>query len=420
MRTPQHTFYTACRLGQMQGFMFAPIRPGESLLNLELDLSLQSDRLVQDQYTPPLIVDVGVWHVPLTLLQSEDGDDYVKAFAGEAPSNRSTNKTTDGYSSRAFNIWRGLLYDLISEVARTFFSRTGLTPTYSETGHLAPRVFIGREFLPAAAGEYTILPTDTVTTLEDVYESLLEFKAQRLEETTYLEALHRYGVSGKEARNIPEVVLWERRVLHGRQDLLPSGGGENAASDQGTPPDRTLFTAKDGTNIFNYLTSGVPAVSLGTQLNEQRNKVMKFNGPGFLVGGYVVREALLREGFFKDADEDPKYSHAELMTLADDWCPPGTGFNDAFRAVANGDNPSQITAADNTSCVTFDPMMYLFYGEQFSDIDSVGGLRNRQVANRYYDGAGREIFPATTSGTGAWSFYAKGLSRLEIHTDLTD
>ena len=402
----------------MQGFMFAPIRPGESLLNLELDLSLQSDRLVQDTYTPPLVVDIGVWHVPLTLLQSDDGDEYVKAFAGEPPTLKSTN-TTDGLKGDyEVNIWRGLSYDLVAEVARTFFSRTGIYPTYPTSGKLAPRVIIGNEFLPAAAGEYGIQPDTEVTQLEDVYESLLQFKAERLEETTYLEALHRYGVSGKEARNIPEVVMWERRVLHGRQDLLPTGGGENAATTQGTPPDRTLFTAKDGSNVFNYLTSGVPAVSLGTQINETRNKVMKFNGPGYLVGAYVVREAVYREGnFVNNSDDAPYYSHADLMTLADDWCPPGTGFNDAFRAVGNGSNPTSIVTANDV--ITFDPMMYLFYGEQFVDVQDVGGLRDA-LGVKYFNSAGTEINPRTSTGTGQWQFIAKGLARLEIHTDLTD
>ena len=401
----------------MQGFMFAPIRPGESLLNLELDLSLQSDRLVQDTYTPPLVVDIGVWHVPLTLMQSEDGDAYVKAFAGEPPTLTSTNPTTNLNGDYEANMWRGLTYDLVAEVARTFFSRTGISPTYPTSGKLAPRVSIGREYLPAAAGEYGFQPDTTVTQLEDVLEPLLQFKAERLEETTYLEALHRFGVSGKEARNIPEVVLWERRVLHGRQDLLPTGGGENAASTQGTPPDRTLFTAKDGTNVFNYLTSGVPAVSLGTQINEHRGKVMKFNGPGFLVGAYVVREAIYREGNYTEVN-GPYYSHADIMTLADDWCPPGTGFNDAFRAVGNGSTPTSIVTTSDV--ITFDPMMYLFYGEQFADVEDVGGLRDEGDAVTYYNGAGTEINPRTTSGTGQWQFIAKGLARLEVHTDLTD
>ena len=145
---------------------------------------------------------------------------------------------------------------------------------------------------------------------------------------------------------------------------------------------------------------------------------MKFNGPGFLVGAYVVREAVDRDGNFVNDDGDPAYSHAELMTLADDWCPPGTGFNDAFRPVGNQDTPSQVSA--NFDVITFDPMMYLFYGEQFTDIEDVGGLRREGTAHRYYDAAGRRIQTDTTTGTGVWTFYAKGLVRLEVHTDLTD
>ena len=216
LRTPIHTGYVNSYVGQAKAWCFAPLRPGEALIETEMDVSVQMDRLLQDVYCPPLVVDTGLFLVPLTLLQSEYGDDYIRAFAGEFPTTG-----TQLYAARTqtavtapYVAWDRLKYDLLAEVCRTYFSR--------EFAQDAPigfkdSYFVGSEFLPTAAGEYTETLSDSAITESDVLDIINEIKQERLAETTYLESLHRFGVSGREARHIPEVVAWERRLMHPRR-----------------------------------------------------------------------------------------------------------------------------------------------------------------------------------------------------------
>ena len=133
----------------------------------------------------------------------------------------------------------------------------------------------------------------------------------------------------------------------------------------------------------------------------------------------MVRYAVQREGDFSQRGGSfgqPLGSHASLMTLADDWCPPGTGFNDAFRLVSNAVTPDifDVSTSSIRQGVSFDPMVYFFYGEQYHNVpDSSGKRGDSNLA--YYDGAGAEI---TTSQD--WQFICKGMARFEVATDLAD
>ena len=399
--------------------MFAPIRPGEALLNLDVQASVQSDRLIQDTYSAPLVLDYGIWFVPLTLLQSEYGDDYVKAFAGEPPTGGSITRFT-GVTTVNFRTWKTLEQDLVFSIARTYFSRQALeTPTIPSDDIAPASAPLGREFLPSAAGEYSVPITTTVTDLSHVLEPTVALAAERMEQTTFLEALARYDVKPSDYPNIPETILWERRVLQAREELLPTGGGpQTASTEPPAPPARTLSTDQETTGGYNYLTSAVPAVSLGTAIREKRNKTLKWTTPGFIVGAYVVREGTYRPGFYSGQRRPGGrgLSHASAMTLANDWCPPGTGFNDAFRLLGNTDGNDMFDSTKG-SAFSFDPMLYFFYGETYVALVQ-DGIRDDRY-NTYFDATGKEIDPAATA-SDRWSFINKGLAELTIHTDLID
>lgn len=431
-----HTGYVSSAIGTAKPWLFAPVRPGETLAGLEMDLSVQMDRLVQDIFCPPLVVDCGIFLVPLTLLQSIYGDDYLRAFAGEVAPVNASSGGSDAMSARVYGqfpaggrhvmqSWRGLKRDLVAQICRTYFSRENVpdtTPTPDGVDH----VEVGPEFLPTAAGQITVETDNEGANFSEVLELTETWKADRLAETTYLEALHRFDVSGREARHIPEVVAWERRLLHPRQDLITTGSAFGAAGE--FPADQTGVLERQftvGSNALRFISGGVPASSLGVRINEHRSKRFRVTDPSFLVGITLVRWATHRTGFFNDdTDRTPGWSHAELMTLADDWCPPGTGFNDAVRPVGNSgtvpngfseNQPAGVTAA----AVIFDPMMYLFYGEAYYSINTDKDGHQRDSTGSVYDMLGNDFTTQGDTDDSEWSVITKSYVRLEVDTDLT-
>lgn len=417
-RHPMHTGYTQTRLGDLKGWLFHPLRPGESLTGLEVSLSIQMDKLVQEIYSPPLIVDTGIWRVPLTLIQSAFGDDYVKAFAGEFPPAAALNRKTDGGSGGNIDYiaWKQIKYDLLAEIARTFFSRNDLGAQNVEPDQ--DHVFCGLEFLPAAAGEHqTPVLTSAgssvgTTTILDLLESL---KQDRLEEATYLEALNRFGISGREARHIPEVVMWERRMLTPRQDLLVTGSGGDGTGAPANPP--RVQIGNEATAKLAYVAGSVPAASLGLGISERRDKHFYSADPSILVGASLVRWATFRAGAWGHTDvADPRQeTHMALMLRADDWCPPGTGFNDAVRYM---ETDTDGTYSPNNIAMSFDPMMYLWYGESYYSLgQATGNQGGRPNDEQVYNAVGQPLATQGSLGT-SWNVIQKGFARLDIRTDL--
>lgn len=426
-RHPMNTSYVSAELGDLQGWMFHPLRPGESLTGLECTVSMQMDKVVQEMYTPPLIVDIGVWRVPLTLVQSAFGDEYVKAFSGEYPPAAALDSLRgSGGNPLSVAVWQQLKYDLVAEIARTFFSRQNVE--FTNKTPFDDYVQVGNEFLPAAAGEATVVSNESTSTVQGVSELTEGLKQQRLEEATYLEALNRFGISGREARHIPEVVMWERRMLTPRQDLLVGGANEAGAGGSNGGTARTQISSKQfGVgNHFGFISSSTPAASLGVSINERRDKNFYSSDPSFLVGASLVRWATYRNasGFWGGlpvASAPGSYtagqliSHIDLMTYADDWCPPGTGFNDALRLVPP-DTDGGFVNANNRTFMAFDPMMFLSYGEQYFHMR--GGIgAGRPEGIEAYDAVGNAI---TTQGNNGpfWMAITKAFCRLDIRTDL--
>ena len=209
-----------------------------------------------------------------------------------------------------------------------------------------------------------------------------------------------------------------------RQDLLATGATEG---DGGLLPPGTLVNGSSlATTAFRYVASGTPASSVGIKVHERRDKVLKITDPSFILGMTLVRYGTRRPGIFVNNASDisgaePNMSHCELMLMADDWCPPGTGFNDAFRM-----QPQQITGgfAQNTTAFAFDPMMYLFYGEAYTSTDIIQNTganeRLRPGGQSFYDGTGKNIENAGEATPSDFNQITKAYCRFEINTDLTE
>ena len=432
IRAPQHTFLVGGSLGVLTPFLFMPVRPGETLTFTEADISVQLDRVIQDTYSVPLIVDIGIFLVPLTLLQNAFSDQYIRAFAGEPPSDSTVSVGQwQGGLTNNYVYYDFLEHDLTAEIARTYFARDQTSD--STTDRRVPGVPIATEFLPGAAGNSLLITTETsgettTATQDFVLDAITSYKTQRLNQTTYLETLNRFGVSGADARHIPEVIMWERRMLHPRSDNLVTGASNQNISGEA---DRTLSAkvGTAGTDSMRYVTSGVPAVSLGVGISETRDKRMRVNDPSVLVGCVTIRDGIQRLSRYFGSANGSIPTHMNLMYMADDWCPPGTGFNDAVRylhdTVADEDGLLGFTAPNNV--IEFDPMIYLFYGEGYSNLadntpgqtTSIGSASARaSELDSIFDGVGGELASRATAPT--WFHFTKGLVRFEIQTDLDE
>jgi hypothetical protein len=316
-RRPRHHAAVTTPQGRLQPIFAAPLRPNETLTNVNIKGWSQFAQMVKTTAMPPLVADLMVAIVPLSAYGEEMKELVLTDLRDNSHVPRSNQADHDGEALSASGFtnirdfalyrdeikWAGMpstsvssvdTFDMASWVpkgteiiAKTFYD-------YDDTEGYGPLENVvdgnsewGPQIGDPVRGTLRESINMDLTSLDAISGNLADV-AQRLSavgkpDQTYIEYLAGYGVTPSSVQSMPEIVMWERELL------MPEGSpqmfGHISAGATGLGGIWGSITKALGGADFIGDEGGMRGARQVWQLNESRNFHIK--EPSILIG-YVA------------------------------------------------------------------------------------------------------------------------------------
>lgn len=389
MRTPTHNYYTHQRPWHIQPTWIAPVLPGETLKNLNLQA-----RCVSDPINNPLI---GWW--------KEDYIFYVKLRDLYLRDTITSMFLTPGADLSAL--------EGSTSVPFMYINGSGLAPNwlFQCTTRIVDEYFRNEGEVAAdyTANNCYVASIGMTTALQSAINvSALEGAAnidQNLVSTSAGQGDATTGVWTSEIEKAMEAYSYARFNATTQMTFEDycRAYGVNMPKEEVLRPELIRYS-RDWTYPTNTVdpSSGTPrsAVSWATQLRADKDRL--FKEPGFLVGLSVIRPKV----YLKNV----RASFTQLLRTAATWLPPHLAMDPAasYEKVAAGDPPLN----QNSGAYLVDMKDLFLHGEQFTNRDlssstatlkqNLVALPNAALSNKLYPAStdADALFVDTTADLG--------------------
>lgn len=267
MRRPTHNYYLEHRPYQIQPFMIAPVLPGETLKNLNMQGRAITDPLANG----PLNI-MPWWHETYFFyvkLRDLDARDALEAMLlkGTTIAGLNSAAQAETYHQGGAPNWTAMC---LKRVTEEYFRNEGEVWDAQKLGNLpiASAIQHGTNWadsliVDGAMPTNNILQTDREDDVLPAYAEAYErMTAMRMVDMSFEEWLGTFGIRGPKAieKNKPELIRYAKNWTYPTNTVEP--------------------------------TTGVPSAAVSWSVNERADKDRFFDEPGFIFGVTVVRAKL--------------------------------------------------------------------------------------------------------------------------------
>lgn len=267
MRKPTHNYYLEHRPYQITPFMIAPVLPGETLANLNMQGRAISDPLATGALNiMPWWHETYFFYVKLRDLDARD-DLEEMLLKGESISSLNSAAQAETYHQGGAPNWQAMCLKRITE---EYFRNEGEAWNVSMLGNLplASAIQHGTNWADSLLQDGTLPTTNPLQ--DDVQDDVLpayaeayeRMRAMRMVDLSFEEWLGTFGIRGPKAVELhkPELIRYTRNWTYPTNTVDP--------------------------------VTGVPSAAVAWSVNERADKDRFFTEPGFIFGVSVVRAKL--------------------------------------------------------------------------------------------------------------------------------